>query len=308
MTKVALRPYALLPRQYDEQNVLTSTIDAWGRALWLMCDDARFQLGPHGWRSVEPPQLPFDALLVIRDGDLVREKTLYGVASVPWQIDALTRDEFVLYGFGSVGRDRHNGQIFGPRGSSRRRFSLGSGILHMVADGRASLWTGYNDEGIYGDPIAAGALVRWDTDGNRQHGFHPPKPHHIVVEIGGLNVTDSVVRAVYGPGSPLAELRAGEPVRFRRLPVADAWGLAVRDDRLLLLGGSERGTAHSHLRQVHHCRLTDGGAVITGRGELTWPNGDPVRRYTRPVGRGPHLYVRNRPSMRMWYVLSVPQE
>lgn len=127
MTKVALRPYALLPRQYDEQKVLASTIDAWGRALWLMCDDARFQLGPHGWRSVEPPQLPFDALLVIRDGDLVCEKTLYGVASVPWQIDALTRDEFVLYGFGPMGRDRHNGQIFGPRGRSRRPLLAGLG-------------------------------------------------------------------------------------------------------------------------------------------------------------------------------------
>ncbi|MFE1553401.1 hypothetical protein ACFW6V_00225 [Streptomyces sp. NPDC058734] len=268
-----------------------------------MCDNARFQLRPHGWRSVEPPGLPFDALLVIRDGDHVREQTLYGVPTVPTRIDALARDEFVLYGFG---RGDRNGQVFGRRGRCRRRFPLGSGLQHMVADGRASFWTGYNDEGVYGDPIGAGALVRWDSGGNRRHGFHPPEPHHMVVEIDALNVTDSVVRAAYGPGSPLAELRAGEPIRFRELPVADAWGLAVRDDRLLLLGGSERGTAHTHLRQVHHCRLTDGGAVITGRGELTWPNGDPVRRYTRPVGRGPHLYVRNRPSMRQWYVLSVP--
>ncbi|WP_125817265.1 hypothetical protein [Streptomyces sp. WAC07149] len=296
-----------MPRQYDERKVLASTVDAWGRALWLICEDARFQPQPHGWRSVEPPELPFDALLVIRDGAHVRERTLNGVATVPRQIDAPARDEFVLYGFGRGDRDPRDGQIFDRRGRSRRRFAMGSGLLHMAADGRANLWTGYNDEGIYGDPIGAGALVRWDTSGNRQHGFHPPKPYHVVVGIDALNVTDSVVRTAYsGPGSPLAELRAGEPIRIRELPVADAWGLAVRDDRLLLLGGAEPGTARVHLRQVHHCRLTDGGAVITGRGELTWPNGDPVRRYTRPVGRGPHLYVRNRPSMRQWYVLSVP--
>lgn len=304
---MALRPYALLPRQYDERKVLASTVDAWGRALWLICANARFRPRPYGWRSVEPPELPFDALLVIRDGDLVHEQTLYGVATVPTQIDALSRDEFVLYGFGRGDRSRQDGQLFGRRGRSLRRFSMGSGLQHMVADGRANLWTGYNDEGIYGDPISAGALIRWDTSGNRQHGFHPRKPYHVVVEIDGLNVTDSVVRVTYGPGRPLAELRGGEPIRFRTLPVADAWGLAVRDDRLLLLGGSEPGTARTHLRRVHHCRLTDDGAVITGSGELTWPNGDPVYRYTRPVGRGPHLYVRNRPSMRQWYRLSVPQ-
>ncbi|WP_371618932.1 hypothetical protein [Streptomyces sp. NBC_00454] len=32
---------------------------------------------------------------------------------------------------------------------------------------------------------------------------------------------------------------------------------------------------------VHLCRFTDDGAVIVGRGELTWPNGDPVRQYLR---------------------------
>ncbi|GHI82937.1 hypothetical protein Sxan_03010 [Streptomyces xanthophaeus] len=60
------------------------------------------------------------------------------------------------------------------------------------------------------------------------------------------------------------------PVRGAAGPVPEAArrrcsGLAVRDDRLLLLGGSERGAARTHLRQVHYCRLTDGGAVITGR-------------------------------------------
>ncbi|MFJ1567256.1 hypothetical protein [Streptomyces erythrochromogenes] len=78
-------------------------------------------------------------------------------------------------------------------------------------------------------------------------------------------------------------------------------GLAVRDRRLLLLGGSGgRG-------RLHHCRLTEDGVVITGQGELVWPNGDPVRRYSRPIGRGPHLYLRNPRSMRMWYVLSMPE-
>lgn len=305
MTKVALRPYALSPRQYDERKVLASTVDAWGRTLWLICPQARFPPRAFGRAVPEPLGLPFDALLVVRDGDMIREQTLSGVAVVPTGLDALPRGGFVLHGWCRSGR--RNGQIFGRDGRPRRRFALGSNLLHLVADRRSSLWTGYGDEGIYGDdPVSRGALVRWDAEGNYRHGFHPPKPHHIVVEIDALNVTDSVVRATYGPGAPLVEQRVGEPLRIRSLPVANAWGLAVRDDRLLLFGGHERGTAHNHLRQVHQCRLTEDGAVIVGKGELTWPNGDPVRRYTRPIGRGPHVYVRNRRSMRQWYVVGVP--
>lgn len=306
MTKVALRPYALLPRQYDERKVLASTVDAWGRALWLTCTDVRFPTRPFGRARPEPLALPFDALLVIRDGDQVREQTLYGVAFAPTEIEALPGGGFVLHG--GCWPDRRNGQIFGGDGRPRRRVALGSHLLHMVADRRSNLWTGYADEGIYsGDPISAGALVRWDGRGNLQHGFYPPEPYRVVVEVDALNVTDSVVLAAYsGPGYPLAEQRTGEPLRVRPLPVAAACGLAVRGDRLLLFGGYEPGTDHTRGRQVHHCLLRDDGAVITGRAELCWPNGDLVRRYTRPIGRGPHLYLRNPRSMRMWYTLSVP--
>ncbi|MFD7626743.1 hypothetical protein ACFV7Q_12035 [Streptomyces sp. NPDC059851] len=303
---MALRPYALLPRQYDERKVLATTVDAWGRALWLICEEVCF---PYRWRGrdvARPARLPFDALLVISDGARIRERTLHGVAVEPAALDALPRGGVILHGRGLPGE--RNGQVFGPNGRPLRRFALGSHLLHLVADRRSNVWTGYADEGIFGgDPVSSGALVRWDARGNRVSDFRPPEPRRMVGEISAVNVTDSVVRAACPPGYPYFEQRVGEPLRIRELPVVAPYAFVVAGERLLLLGARERGTGHTtHLRTVHHCRLTDDGAVIVDRGELTFPNGNPVNHYPRPVCRGPHLYLHTHRSLRQWYRLTLP--
>ncbi|WP_436959041.1 hypothetical protein [Streptomyces sp. SudanB182_2057] len=45
---MALRPHSLLPRRYDHRKVLATTVDAWGRALWLICPEAELLPNPHG--------------------------------------------------------------------------------------------------------------------------------------------------------------------------------------------------------------------------------------------------------------------
>ncbi|WP_411077203.1 hypothetical protein [Streptomyces sp. cmx-10-25] len=133
MTEVALRPYALLPRQYDERKVLAITIDPRGRALWLICPDVRFPRRRAGRDVPAPVGLPFDALVVIDDGGRVRERTLHGVAVNPKAFDALPGGGFVLSG--AMGPDAPSGQIFGPDGRSRRRFPLG-GVSSIMPGSR----------------------------------------------------------------------------------------------------------------------------------------------------------------------------
>ncbi|MFD3874826.1 hypothetical protein [Streptomyces sp. NPDC058623] len=306
MTKVALRPYALLPRQYDERKVLASTIDPWGRALWLICPDTRF---PSRWAGRDvpaPTHLPFDALVVISDRGEVRELTLHEVAVDPDALDALPGGGFVLAGDG--GPNARSGQIFGPDGRSRRRFPLGTHLLHLVADRRSGFWTGYGDEGIYsGDRVSAGGLVRWDDRGNAAWSPRPPKPYHHIAEVNTINVSDSAVHAMYWPHAPLAEMGRSGTLRIRALPVSDPFGLAIRGDRLLLLGGSERGASTApRWNGLHHIRLTDDEAVVVGREDLVFPNGDPVRRYARPVCRGPNVFLRTLRTLRQWWVLTAP--
>ncbi|MFD7326279.1 hypothetical protein ACFV9D_35285 [Streptomyces sp. NPDC059875] len=306
LTKVALRSYALLPRQYDERKVLATTIDSRGRALWLICPDARF---PYRWagRDVPAPvNLPFDALVVIDDGGRVLEQTLHGVAVDPNAFDVLPGGGFVLSG--TMRPNALSGQILGPDGRSRRRFPLGTGLTHLVADHRTGFWTGYADEGVYsGDRVSAGGLTRWDGRGNRAGVMRPPAPYHHVAEVSTINISHSTAHAVYWPGAPLVETGPSGMLRIRALPVSDPSGLAIKDDRLLLLGGAERGigtAAQTHA--VHHLRLTDDEAVLVDRERLVFPNGDLVRRYARPVCRGPNVFLHTLRTWRQWWVLTLP--
>ncbi|MEU4272577.1 hypothetical protein [Streptomyces sp. NPDC026092] len=50
--------------------------------------------------------------------------------------------------------------------------------------------------------------------------------------------------------------------------------------------------------------MTDDGAVVVGREGLVFPNGDPVRRYARPVCRGPNVFLRTLRTWRQWWVLT----
>ncbi|MCY0955144.1 hypothetical protein [Streptomyces sp. H27-S2] len=160
----------------------------------------------------------------------------------PKAFDALPGGGFVLSGSG--GPNARSGQIFGPDGRSRRRYPLGTRLTHLIAGGRPGFWTGYAVEGVYsGDRVSAGALVRWGNAGDYAWDLRPPEPHHDVAEVSTVNVSGSAVHAVCRPGAPLVETGPGGTLRIRDLPVSRPCGLAVRGDRLLLLGGAERGVA-----------------------------------------------------------------
>ncbi|MEU9372789.1 hypothetical protein AB0D94_03280 [Streptomyces sp. NPDC048255] len=300
---MALRPYALLPRQYDDRKVLASTVDAWGRALWLICPDAVFSSNSYGRARPEPLSLPFDALVVINDAGAVQERTLRRVTVIPYRVDALPNGRIVLEGRSSVG-DR-NAQIFGRDGRSRRCFAMGACVAFMMADRRNNLWTAYGDEGIYSDPISSAGLARWDSGGSHLWGYWPPQGIDHITDIEALNVTDGAAWAVYWPTSPLLEARTSGQLRVWEQPVTSPRGLAVHDDRVLLLGGRRRGCARQDgLTTAHYCHMTDGEAVVVEEAALTMPNGDPVRSYARPVGRGRNLYLHGR-STKQWYVLGL---
>ncbi|MEU0433551.1 hypothetical protein ABZ153_18310 [Streptomyces sp. NPDC006290] len=297
---MALRPYALLPRQYDDQRVLASTVDAWGRALWLICPDAVFPPNPYGKARPQPRSLPFDALVVVNEAGKVQERVLRGVALTPYRLDTLPNGRLVLQGSGPAG-DR-NTQIFGRDGRPRRNFAMGAAVEFMMADRRNNLWSAYYDEGVYSDPISAAGLARWDSGGNHLWGYWPPPGVAHIDTVYALNVADSVAWAVYWPSFPLLEAQTNGRLRVRKNPVGFPLGLAVQDDRILFLGGGPRDS--DRMGRLHYCSMTPSEVTVVEEAVLTMPNGSPLKGYAHPVGRGRCLYLRGR-SAKQWYVLSL---
>ncbi|MFJ5234657.1 hypothetical protein ACIQBJ_32765 [Kitasatospora sp. NPDC088391] len=296
LRKVALRAHALLPGQYDERKVLATTVDAGGRALWLLCPDADAETDGFGRVSVRPRTLPFEALLVVVDRGVAREQVLPRVGLSVHHLDALPNGRLLLEGRGAgAGR---TAEIRGRDGRLKHAFDLGRGVEFLMADRRHHLWSAYGDEGVYGDPVAVDGLVRWDSGGNRRWGYTAPAGFPYIDTVYAFNVDDGVARACYYPAFPLLEARADGRTTVRRSPVVAPRGLAVHGGEAVLLGGDRQ---HDLL---HRCRLTDREVRPVERARLTYPNGDPLGHYARPVGRGPLLYLRGR-TPRQWYVLDV---
>ncbi|MDX3071439.1 hypothetical protein ACIP98_07435 [Streptomyces sp. NPDC088354] len=295
---MALRSHALLPRQYDDRKVLVTTVDAWGRALWLLCPTADLEPNPYGRPRPRPRGYPYEAVLVISEGKDVRERVLRDVTLLPSEVDALPNGRFVLQGLDPQGE--RNARIYGRDGRMRHSFAMGAVVEFMMADRRNNLWSAYGDEGVYSDPISAAGLVRWDSGGNRQWAYTAPRGVEYIDSVYALNVTDTVAWATYYPTFPLLEVRANGRFHLRKNPVGHFWGMAVRGDRILTLGGGPRERTDT----LHHLLLTERQAVVVGEARLTMPNGAPFRRYARPVGRGERLYLRGR-SARQWYVVEV---
>ncbi len=201
MRRAALRPHALLPRQYDHRKILATTVDAWGRALWLLCPDAELEPSRHGRPFVRPRRYPYDALLVIDDGGETREQTLYGVNLWVHRLEALPNGRFLLAGHGAP--EGRNAQIHGRDGRRRHGFEPGRGIEFLMADRQHRLWSAYGDEGVYSDPISCDGLVRWDSGGNRRWGYAAPGGVAHIDTVYAFNVDDGVAWASYYPTFPL---------------------------------------------------------------------------------------------------------
>lgn len=298
MRKVALHPYALLPREYDHRTVLATTVDAWGRALWLLCPETELVPNPHGKPWPRPRKYPYDALVVISDAGDIRERVLQDMTLLPHHLDALPNGRFVVQSHGAVGE--RNAQIFGRDGRRRRSFAMGRAIEFMMADRQNNLWSAYFDEGVYVDPISAAGLVRWDSGGNQQWSYQPPQGVEHIDTVYAFNAVDTLAWASYYPTFPLLEVHANGYLHLRKNPVTRPAGMAVQGDQILMLGGGSRDC----LDRLHRCHITVDEAVVIDEAELTMPNGTPLKRYARPVGRGACLYLRGA-SARQWYVLSM---
>ncbi|MFI9202805.1 hypothetical protein [Streptomyces sp. NPDC053048] len=293
---MALRSHALLPRQYDHRKVLATTVDAWGRALWLICPDAELQPSSYGRPYPQPRTRPYDALLVINSGGTVREQLLRGVSLRVTQLDALPNGRFVLEGYGDAGK--HNAQIYGSDGRRRRSFAMGRAVEYLMADRLHHVWSAYFDEGVYIDPISAAGLVRWDSGGNQQWRYTPPEGIEYIDTVYAFNVDDGVAWANYYPTFPLLEARTNGQIRLRKTPVVAPTGMAVHEEQIVMLGGNRQPD------RLHRCRITEHEVLLTEEACLTLPDGAPLKRYARPIGRGRHLYLYGT-SPGQWYVMGI---
>ncbi|MEV2263757.1 hypothetical protein [Streptomyces anulatus] len=277
MQKTALTPYAHLPRAHHNLHVLTSTVDVFGAAHWLLGEHA-----PQPGGDVPP----FDALVVsVHPGGSVELTELSAVRARWPRLDRLPDGGFVVAA--SRARryeDSNQVQFFDARGRETSSFSVGDAIEHLLVDEAGHIWVGHFDENPAGIRrwSATGRLI-WTSDDAHIPGLF---------DCYALNVSGTAAWACPYTDFPLVEIRpdrTDRPVRVWENRVRGATAVAVRGDRVAFYGGYR-----DEQDRLAHGELTETSVEPTDVGLLTLPDGSVLGR-RRVVGRGSRIYVQAEP-------------
>nr|WP_237499801.1 hypothetical protein [Streptomyces sp. SID8379] len=260
---------------------MTSTVDAFGRAHWLLRDRGRDSL----------PR--YDALVVsVGSGAAPHETRLSAVTARFPHLDALPDGCFVVADARNRTPDAGQVQVFDATGCCARTFRLGDAIEHLLVDESGELWVGYFDEGTFGeDELSCPGLRRWSAAGEPLWAYTAVPGADFITDCYALNVSGTTGWSCAYTDFALVENRPGRASLARANPVRGAQGLAVHEGRVAFFGGYQ----DDHDRLVV-CFLAGLEVRTVGTGRLTRPDGSPLRSgRQRIVGRGPRLYLQHAP-------------
>lgn len=179
-----------------------------------------------------------------------------------------------------------NARVFDATGKLQREGVLGDGIAHAVVDSAGRIWTGYFDEGIFGNlgwgwgdgpkPLGSAGVVRWTADFERDWTYRAVEKHWFA-DCETLNVDDETVwicadTGHYAGFCPLICIRDTHASVLRTTP--EDWlqgfpcGLVVSDGYVGLMNPRDNGHTVLMSRRddlahatEHRLLLPDGSAV-----------------------------------------------
>lgn len=288
MQVTPLNPYARLPRPYRAMHTVDSTIDAEGRAHWLLSErPPATGPAPEGGGHE-----PYDALVVTVGDGAARETHLSALVHPRGLLGALPDGGFLVAAArtGRATRPGEQVQVFDALGRASWTFDVGDAVEHLLVDAGGDLWVGHFDENPEG-------IRRWNASGELlwESGATAPGAGWIM-DCYALNVGRHAVWACPYTEFPVLEIREGAQVRVRSNGVRGARALAVAGERIVFFGGYG-----DDADRLVVCATAGSGVAPVKATRLVRPDGGPIGR-RRVVSRDARVYVQEEPYTE-WCVL-----
>ena len=192
-----------------------------------------------------------------------------------------------------------NAIVVNSDGRTVRVGCLGDGLQHVQITEDGLVWTGYFDEGIFGNygwgsphgptPLGAGGIVAWSPALEKVQELDPAEG--LVSDCYALNATTEQVLACVYTDFPVIRIAGGEVRTFPTEDVTGARGIIATADRVALIG------TYKDPSLLIVGRLVDGTFEEESRLNLWAPDGAPLPEALIRC-RGPEVHFF---AGRTWY-------
>jgi hypothetical protein len=137
-----------------------------------------------------------------------------------------------------------NAMVIGDDGRIIRRGCLGDGLQHVQVAEDGTMWTGYFDEGVFGnlgwggpegpDPLGAAGIVAWSSAFHKS--WELDAAEGLVADCYALNVAPDEVWACTYTDFPVVRISGGRHTRHDTQGVSGPAGIIATHDRVGLVG------------------------------------------------------------------------
>ncbi|UDK97134.1 hypothetical protein EYB33_12860 [Lysinibacillus sphaericus] len=159
-----------------------------------------------------------------------------------------------------------NARVYDENGRFIRSFCLGDGIGHVYVTKNQEIWTGYFDEGVFGnygwkDPVGRSGLVGWDVSGAKLDSLEEDKEYFIFECLALNGVADGGIWFFFSLDSKIGVRKEGltsyyspEDIYFQAFAVNGETIVAYRGRGDTLLELHREGNEYKTVRKIELMR------------------------------------------------------
>jgi hypothetical protein len=234
-----MQPYSWidLSDYLENRRIFARSLDDTGRLLLLTVA---------GEKSHHPVESRTYIIIEATENN-VTEYTIPNCPDLLQFVQMLPDDELLLVNSLSYRRAEDdydlNASVFSRDGTLKRQMLLGDSLEHVQTTADGHIWTGYRDQGIFGNrgwgmhPVGRPGLIQWDVQGNITYKYQPSAGLKHIADCYALNVvSDDAVFVYYYTQFPLVKLNSSGVLDYWQAPIHYSRHFAVWRNQVVFCG------------------------------------------------------------------------
>ena len=167
-----------------------------------------------------------------------------------------------------------NARVYDKNGHLIRSFCLGDGIEHVYVTKNQEIWTGYFDEGVFGNygwevPVGRSGLVGWDASGRKMDSLEEDKEYSIFECLSLNSAADGGIWFFFSIDSKIGVRKEGRTLYYSPKGIDFFRAFAVNGETIIAYPGMGGRVLFELQREGDAYR-------IVHKLELIKPDGTPV--------------------------------